>query len=294
MTNRRYFQTTGGTKFREFGVLETVDTNSWGLHITNTEGHQVGMKKIYYDWANVALKAKRAIGSSVIIETGRSGDTHSVFRDIYTSGDGILGTDIMDFPDDTGDEGKSKLLWARCRVEQLTYERHYLREEKMELRDKIENLTRSEKEAQDAAAAKLNEVFDDWLKDDPNKVFRIVAAAAGDKKLPDKLDKAFALRLGVNTMKKKRINVIVKKRTYNNNINVLLPDNDNRKVQMALTLGNTKATAGDWCVQTVMNNVSGFQKVEEELFPDWRSSRKPIEYYLKAHDTVLNALVDRG
>ena len=28
------------------------------------------MKKIYYDWANVALKAKRAIGSSVIIETG--------------------------------------------------------------------------------------------------------------------------------------------------------------------------------------------------------------------------------
>ena len=53
---------------------------------------------------------------------------------------------------------------------------------------------------------------------------------------------------------------------------------------MALTLGNTKATAGDWCVQTVMNNVSGFQNVREELFPDWRSSRKPIEYYLKAHD----------
>ena len=56
------------------------------LHITNMKGQQVGMKKIYYDWANVALKAKRAIGSSVIIETGRSGDTNSVFRDIYTSG----------------------------------------------------------------------------------------------------------------------------------------------------------------------------------------------------------------
>ena len=84
-------------------------------------------------------------------------------------------------------------------------------------------------------------MWDDWLKDDPNKVFRIVAAAGGARSLPDKLDKAFALRLGINTMKKKRINVIVKKRTYNNNINVLLPDYDNRKVQMALTLGNTKA-----------------------------------------------------
>jgi hypothetical protein len=206
-----------------------------------------------------------------------------------------MGTAILDFPEDSGgDESKSKLVWARCRVEQLTYEKHYLREERMELREQIENLTRSQKEAQDAAAAKLDEVFDDWVKDDPNKVFNIVAAAYADKKLPDKLDKAFALRLGMDTMKKKRINVVVQKRTYSNNINVLLPDYDNRKCQMALTLGNTKGIAGEWCIQTVTNNVSGFQKVEEELFPDWRSSRKPIEYYLKAHETVLNAIVARG
>ena len=288
MADKRYFVTDGGTKFREFGKLEKVETNDWGVLIYNDQGHRVGMIKRYYHWVSVALKAKRAIGSEVVIETGHSASTNDYFRDIYKNFPVIL-----DFPEDAGQSAKTALTWARCRFEQAQYELHYEREQRIELKETIEQLTRSQKEAQDAAVKQLDEVWPEW-EQDPDKVFCIVAAAAGGKDKPDKLDKAFALRLGIDTMKVKRLNVKVLERTYRNNVLVELPDYDNRKCQMALIKGNTQRFLGEWCIQTVSNNLSGFQKLEDELYGDWRTTRRPIAYYLQAHDTLLDALVNRA
>ena len=87
----------------------------------------------------------------------------------------------------------------------------------------------------------------------------IVAALTVEKAIgPNKLDKAFALRLGINTLQKKHINVRVLKRTYNNNVLVELPDYD-MKCQMALLEQVSALVAGEWCIQTVMNTLSGFE-----------------------------------
>ena len=69
---------------------------------------------------------------------------------------------------------------------------------------------------------------------------------------------------------------------------------DSRKCQMALTMGNNKGFLGEWCIQTVSNNISGFEPLETKLFPEWRTSRKSIEYFLQAHGTLLDSLVNRA
>ena len=207
MTNKRYFQTTGGTKFREFGIITDVMVNEWGVWITNEEGEQIGMKKVYHDWVAVAQKAKRLVGFPAITETGGSGNSNEYFRDIYSNS---FPNEILDFPEDAGHHAQTQIVWARVQREQAKYELHYERQRRIKLSEDVEHLTRSQREQQEAAVVEIDKVWDDWVAD-PDRTFHIVAAAYGSKKLPDKLDKAFALRLGINTLQKKHINVRVLK-----------------------------------------------------------------------------------
>ena len=285
----RYFVNKFGVKFREFGVVADVTTDERYLNIYNTQGHVLRMIKSYYHWVRVGQKAKRAIGHEVVVETGASASSMEFFRDVYGNFPPIL-----NIPEDAGEEAATKLVSARCRADDVDYRLMVAREELKEYKDALEQQSRSQKEQQEVSAKQLEAVWPSW-EADPIKTFLIVASAYSSKSLPDKLDKAFALRLGIDTTKMKRINVTAVERTYNNNINVRLQDYDNIQCQMALIKGGTDGRlVGEWCIQTVMNDIRGWQKLEEEMYPDWRSSRKPIEYYLEAHRILSDALVNRA
>lgn len=284
----RFFQTQGGTKFREFGVLEKVERNDWGIHLYNQHGFSVGMKKIYYSWASVYQKAEQLRGSNVVIETGGSASSQDYFRDIYADNPG---NPLLKVPEDAGDDSASALVWARVRNEQLAYELASEREQHTELQDRYQQLTRSQREEQDVSTKLLDEVWPEW-EAKPQRTFLLVAAAYGGKKKPDKLDKAFALRLGINTMQMKHINVVVRERGRKNNVIVDLPDYGNIRCQLALTKGNREKTKGEWCVQTCLNKgVKGFQAKEDELYGEWRNSREDVEFYIDAHHKLLDAVV---
>ena len=98
MSSGRFFQNIHGTKFREFGVLKSVTTGSWGVTIENEDGETLGMRNIYERWANVAQKAQTLVDHSVVIETGGSSSSKEYFRDIFGNGWPIFADVELDDP----------------------------------------------------------------------------------------------------------------------------------------------------------------------------------------------------
>jgi len=284
MSLGKLFTTTGGTKFRTFGTLEKVIVDDWGVHIYNQDGWSVGMKKVYMYWAHIAQKAERAIGKSVVIETGSSSSSSDYFRDLY-----VDNPTILDFPEDAGPEAQSALVWARAHREEIGYQLYLAKEQNNELNVKWEELTASQKGEAETASLALDAVWDDF-KADPNRRFMLVGAAYLNRDKPEKPDKAFALRLGLDTTKHKRINVKVLERTYRNNLLVELPDFGDTKCQIAVKQGNAQNTKNEWCIVTVSNTLKGWEPLEDELYSDWRSTRRDITYYMDAHNTLMGRL----
>ena len=286
MSSGRFFQTIHGTKFREFGILASVHTDSWGVTIVNEDGHSVGMRNIYQRWANVAQKAQSLVGSSVVIETGGSSSSTDYFRDIYSNSWPIFADVALDDPNQ-GLVGQ--VILARTGREENQYQAAMWKERYGQLREQLQELTAAEKKESEVASASLDDVWDSW-QEDPDKTFLIVGAAYGHKPLPTKLDKSFAIRMGINTMKRKRIAVKVVERTYKNNVLVELPQFDDVRCQVALVMGNQEDTKNEWCIKTVTNTLRGFEKLEEQLYPGWKNSRKEVGYYLDAHQDILTHL----
>ena len=282
----RFFQTNGGTKFREFGVLAEVKVDDWGVHIYNEEGYCVSMKKVYMYWANVAVKAQSLVGNPVLIETGGSAQSSSYFRDIYNNSFSTLDFDEKFEKHEETHSIISQLVWARVQKEEANYQLSVTKELYNNLQSQVEEMTAAEKKEAETATEALDAVWPQW-EADKNKRFMIVGASYNNKPKPEKPDKSFAMRLGINTMKMKRIDVEVVERTYRNNIIVKLPQFDNTECQVALKQGNRQNTRGEWCIVSVTNTLKGWEKLEAQEYPDWKTSRKDIDWYLNAHKAIL-------
>jgi len=285
------FTTTGRTKFRIFGTLKRVVVDDWGVHIYNEADQRVSMKKVYAFWASVAQKALSAIDKTVLIETGYSSSSNDYFRDIYVdSGHMMFGhASILDFPDDAGENAKTALVWARTMREELSYRLQVMQEKNNELIDEMQELTVAQRGEADMASAALDKQWDELIAE-PKRRFMLVGAAYLNRGKPEKPDKSFAIRLGIDTMKKKRINVEVLERTYKNNILVSLPDYGDTRCQIAIKQGNQQNTKNEWCIATVSNTLKGWQPIEDDMYPNWRSTRKDVGYYIDAYNEMVNKL----
>lgn len=279
----KVFKTVHGTSFREFGILADVQVNKWGLVIVNEDGLLLGMSRIYYRWSSVAQKAQSLIGKSVITETGAGASSADYFRDIYSDRWPIFANVDLDDPNQ---KLVSSLILARTQREDNQYQAALWKERYGQLREQLQELTEAEKKESEVASASLNDVWESWEKD-PNVTLLIVGAAYGRKPLPTKLDKSFAIRMGIDTMRRKRIDVRVLERTYKNNVLVEIPELDDVRCQVALTKGNQQDTKNEWCIKTVTNTLRGFEKLEETLYPHWKNSRKEVKYYLDAHNDIM-------
>ena len=283
------YKTQGGTQLRKFGILKSVIVNDWGVHIYNQDDDSVSMKKVYTYWSHVAQKAQRAVDTEIIIETGHTGDSTLYFRDIYQNNADPFGRGILDFPEDAGPQARHELVFERTRREEGSYQHSVLKEKHNELLRQVDDLTVREKKESDASTAALDAQWDSLIAK-PDRKFQIVGAAYLKRGKPEKPDKSFAIRLGINTTKKKHINVRLLERTYNNNVLVELPDHDNQKCTLTIVLGNRQNTRNEWCIQSANNTLRGWEKLEKELYPNWRSSRQETKYYLDAYKDIMDRL----
>jgi len=275
-----------GTQYREFGILKAVEVNDWGLLIYNQDNYCVGMKRVYYHFANIALKAQSLIDKEVLIETGASSSTTEYFRDIYHNFPNIL-----DFDETKDLDLASSLVWARTSLEDTKHKLKVSEELAMRLREQLETVSAKDKLESETSSDELDKVWPSF-EADPQRSVVIVGAAYDNKNNPAKVDKAFAFRLGIDTTRRKRINVNILKRTYKNFIKVELPEYDNIECDIAVKLGNRENIKNEWCVATVTNSYRGWEKLEEELYPEWKTTRKPIEWYMNAHDRMLTELIN--
>jgi len=285
------FTTTGKTKFRIFGTLKRVEVDDWGVHIYNEADQRVSMKKVYAFWAGVAQKALSAIDKTVIIETGHTSSANDYFRDIYVDTSLLMigNTGILDFPEDAGENARTELVWSRTMREELGYRLRVIQDKNNELVEEMQELTVAQRGEADMASAALDKQWDELIAE-PKRRFMLVGAAYLNRGKPEKPDKSFAIRLGIDTMKKKRINVEVLERTYKNNILVSLPDYGDTRCQIAIKQGNQQNTKNEWCIATVSNTLKGWQPIEDDMYPNWRSTRKDVGYYINAYNEMVNRL----
>lgn len=278
-----------GTQYREFGILKKVEITEWGLLIYNDQDICVGMKKVYYHWAGIAQKAQSLLEKPVLIETGHSSSADEYFRDIYHNFPEVL--NFLDTKSLIDKTVGTQLVFARTNLEDVKYKLMVSEETRLSLKEQLENVPKKEKHEAEIATAKLDQVWESF-ESDPERRFVILGSAFGDGCSPTKTDKAFALRLGIDTTKRKRINVKILGRTYRNNLLVELPEYDNAKCNISLYFGINNNIKNEWCITTVTNSLRGWEKQEDILYPNWKSTRKPINWYLEAYNKMLTELIN--
>ena len=166
-----------------------------------------------------------------------------------------------------------------------------LRQQLDEAEKEIERLTTNSSNEAERAAVLLNEVQSSW-EEKPERSFLIVGQAVNKKsKEPTHIDKVFAMRMGINVTHLKRLNVRYAGRAHVNNVFVEITDYDNRMCRLAFKTGNRQNTRGEWCAVSVSNVHKKWYDCEERLYPDWKSQREPIEYWLNAYKEINGALL---
>mgnify|MGYP003316841841 CR=1 FL=1 len=175
-----------------------------------------------------------------------------------------------------GDEadGSEEELWEKYQVRKQIEEQQ---EEIRRLQEEREQLTPTEKGELDQAIRDLDNAFPD-LVGSPREF--VITGNAYTKTLGH-VDKSFALRLGIDVTKKKRIKVNVLERLRSNYVGLELTDHKDMYCEAALKISNHRDTKGQWVIASVNPGVKDWHKYENCLLytspspRDKRQSRMP-------------------
>ena len=284
----------GVVVYSEFGELKDVHHGPGWVTLENTEGWVVSMKKVYHGWAYEYQYAQSLIGSKIIIETGASSSANDYFRSVYKGSDDF-GQSHFTMPEDAGPAAEHELLRLRLYSDRKSYRISSLQKLAEEQHEELEASKQKDSIEVQKAIKMLDKEWDDWVAN-PIRSVSIMGKSYNHSDLPKKIDISFAMRLRLDVTKKKRTNIRVLGRIEGTNkVNVELMDYDNLQCTMALKQSNHHNTLNEWCVATVMNHIEGWHKVENsKKFKNYKQKRKPIEFFLAAHDEILEVAVDRA
>lgn len=287
----RYFET-GFAVYTEFGVLAEVENLKGWINLTNDKGWVISMKKVYASWAFTYRYAQSLIGKKIIYETGASSSFYEYFRAVYADED--FGSHF-DVPHDAGDLAISELLKLRLRREVLVYRIQSMQKALEEEREKNQVITQKDNAEVQKAIKMLDKDWDDWIKN-PVRAVMIMGQAINLDEYPMKIDINFAMRLGINTTKTKRIKINVLNRLEGTNkVFVELPDYGDTPCTIAVKQSNHHSTLNEWCVASVTNVLDDWYSIEQsKKYKNHKQKRKPIEFFLDAHDEMMDKWVDKA
>lgn len=278
-----------GAYYTEFGKIAEVDATSvpgW-VRLRSENGHQINMKKVYSGWAVVAQKATKLIGKPIVYETGASSSPLEYFRDIVPD-DEMFG--IFDnIPKDAGENAVKEIIMHKVRSSRLWFTLQQRNDEKQELEDQIEAMTVEQQQQAEMAAGQLDRQIQDFI-NNPIRAFMIAGQAVNPTaKFPKKIDVDFALRLGLDVTKIKRINVeVMERRGTGNKLVCRLPDYDNYECTLGIAQSTHNRTHGEWAVVHVENHIDNwFNLQNSKRFRDLKNQRQPIEYFIDKHYEML-------
>ena len=267
------YKTTWGT-FRYFGKLASVENVEGWIRLNNDDGAQVSMKKVYYNWATVFQNAQRLVGKEILIETGSSSMSagHMMyFRDIVPENDApeFAGHLLGNLPDPAAFNSKQawndvadELIRLRVHRNRLRFAatKHY--EENQILVGQMDRLSKAEQDEADKANIALERMWPEFVAN-PIRHINIAGQNINKSEYLKHIDVAFALRLGIDVTKMKRITVeVIDKIPDKNKIRCVLPEFDGAECLMAIKQSTHNRTNGAWSAATVENTLTGWWKIE--------------------------------
>ncbi len=274
-----------GAYYTEFGKIKEVDATSapgW-VRLLSESGQQINMKKVYSSWAVVAQKATKLIGSPVIYETGASSSPMEYFRDIIPD-DEMFG--VFDgIPKDAGPNAVQHIITHKIRSERLWFTLQQRNDQTEALEAQIEAMTVEQQQQAEVAAGQIDRQIQDFLTN-PMRAFMIAGQAVNPTaKYPKKIDVDFALRLGLDVTKLKRINVeVIERRGTGNKLVCRLPDYDNYECTLGIAQSTHNRTHGEWAVVHVENHIENWFNIQNmKRFRDLKNQRQPIDYFIEKH-----------
>ena len=285
-----------GAVYTEFGKLARVENDHGWIHLFNEDGTYVSMKKVYARWASVFLTAQKLIGKEIIIETGSSSSHTDYFRDVVPENDSpeYFGRIFDNLPtnksvpnSDNPLKIKAEIIRLRIYKNRFHFQAKELLEQKTQLTSALEQLTAAEQKEADKAAEQLDEQWQSFM-ENPSRSLIIAGQAINASRFPKKIDISFAMRLGIDLTKKRRINVKVEEKIKGKNkIKCVLPDYDNTECVIAIKQSDVNSTRGEWAAVTVENTLPGWWPIEDTKYRDVKNHRKDIDYFIDVHNQIL-------
>ena len=278
----------GIANYTEFGTLTKVEEVGSYVRIYNQTGWYADMKKVYTNWARVMLKAKDLIDRPIVIETGITSSPTDYFRNLCE--DDHFGK-LLSIPDDAGPHATAVIVATRFNSANKSYHlKKAIENAAAEEKRWAELQARMEKEDQetvDHATKLLNKEWPKFLQY-PDREFIVGGAGWKKSNTPGNIDKKIALRLGIDTTKKKRIRVKVLDRGRNNYVKVQLTNYDNAICNLAIKPSDVASTKGEWGIASVDPDIPGWWDMEKKHYPDCKTFVKPIEWFLERNQELLS------
>jgi len=277
--------------YADFGVLTEVWDAPGYLHIKNEQGTIASMSKAHYSWRAKEAHLKKLVGRAVVTRTGAGWNHKEWFSSVYPS----ASLNLFAIADDAGPKAQLQIIrtkvafyetkrWLESQLEQTNEQ---LEEEAERYRKELEQLTPRERAELLGAAAELDKDWPNFV-ENPNRALGIVGAGYFGGKLGH-IDKYFAMRLGIDTTKRKRINVNITNRAKKNYVRGTLPEYDDQPVIAALKKSTQADTKGQWVIASIEPGElnSEYFKQELRVFPQGvKDMVKPIDFWLEHHKII--------
>lgn len=283
-------------KFREdtyavFGVLKGVMSEGKYLRITNDKGITASMSKQYYSWKAKEVRLKQLIDHAIVTRTGAGWHPQEWFSSVYP----LRSVDITNIADDAGPQAQEQLIktkiafyetkrWYEHQLNQTTEQ---LEEEAERYRKELEQLTPRERAELLGAAAELDKDWPNFV-ENPNRALGIIGAGYFGGKLGH-IDKYFAMRLGIDTTQRKRIQVEITNRAKKNYVRGTLPEYHDQPVVAALKKSRQADTKGQWVIASIEPGEMNSEYFQQELsvFPQGvKDLVEPLEFWMEHHKII--------
>ena len=274
-----------------FGVLKEVWKEGPYIHIKNEKGQITSMSTKYYSHVAKQVRANKLIGHAVVTRTGPGWSPLEYFSSVYP----LTSVDIRSIAEDAGPQAQEQIIktkiafyetkqWLEKQLEQSMSE---MEAETERHRREMEQLTPQEKSELLNAQEELDR---DWplFVEHPNRALGIIGAAYHGGKLSH-LDKYFAMRMGIDSTKRKRIQVKITDRGKKNYVRGTLPEYHDLPVVAALKKSRQADTKGQWVIASIQPGDLTEEYFTQELaqFPQGvKDMIEPLDFWMKQHHII--------
>ena len=277
--------------YAEFGVLKEIMSEGNYLQIKNDKGIVCSMSKRYYSWKAKEARLKQLIDHAIVTRTGAGWNPTEWFSSVYP----LANVNIRSIASDAGPQAQEQIIKTKIAFyetkrwleDQLNQTNEQMEEEAERYRKELEQLTPRERAELLGAAAELDKEWPNFV-DNPNRALGIIGAGYHDGKLGH-IDKYFAMRLGINTTQRKRIQLNITNRAKKNYVRGTLPEYDDQPVKAALKKSTQADTKGQWVIASIepgeLNNE--YFKQELSVFPQGvKDLVKPLDFWMEHHKII--------